>query len=123
MRVWCVKRFWMFLIVAGTAAAQPAEATRDSSIAATARADDRWLSKDKADHLTASAFLVGAQYYVLRGEMQQSHEHSLRLAIVGTLTAGIAKEIYDGVSKRGTPSFKDLAADALGIALAGFLLK
>jgi len=35
--------------------------------------------------------------------------------------AGIGKEIYDGVSKKGTPSWKDLIADGVGILL-GVLL-
>ena len=102
--------------------AQFAHAPADSSGRAIARAPDPWLSKDKMDHVTASAFLTGAQYYLVRQELELSHEQSLRAAMAGALVLGIAKEIYDGVSKRGTPSIKDLLADALGIGLAALLI-
>jgi len=87
------------------------------------RSRDRWLGKDKINHATASAFLVGAQFYAWHGEKGEAHASSLRAALAGTLVLGVAKEIYDGVSKRGTPSFKDLAADALGMAVAALLLR
>jgi uncharacterized protein YfiM (DUF2279 family) len=83
---------------------------------------DAWLDKDKADHLLASAFLTGAQYYALHRELERSHEQSLRIAIGGTLVIGLGKEIYDHVSRKGTPSMKDVVADVLGIAVAAVLL-
>lgn len=33
-----------------------------------------------------------------------------------SLSIGLAKEVYDGVSGKGTPSFKDIIADAAGVA-------
>ncbi len=113
----------MLLPAAGRAVAQSAAVRSDSSTAVLRHSQDRWLSKDKVDHVTASAFLTGAQYYVLRGELEQSHEQSLRFAIAGTLALGVAKEIYDGVSNKGTPSVKDVMADVLGIALATVMLR
>ncbi len=85
-------------------------------------AQDTWIGKDKADHLLASAFLAGAQYYALRREFDWSHERSVNIAVSSTLVIGLGKEIYDHVSRKGTPSVKDLAADVLGIAVAATLL-
>lgn len=85
-------------------------------------APDAWLSKDKADHALASAFLVGAQYYVAHRELERSHEQSMSIAIGSTLVIGLGKEIYDHVSRKGTPSVKDVVADVLGIGVAAILL-
>lgn len=85
-------------------------------------AHDTWISKDKADHALASAFLVGAQYYVAHRELERSHEQSMSLAIGSTLVIGLGKEIYDHVTRKGTPSVKDVVADVLGIAVAAALL-
>lgn len=85
-------------------------------------AQDAWSSKDKADHVLASAFLVGAQYYVAHRELERSHEQSMTIAIGSTLVLGLGKEIYDHVSRKGTPSVKDVVADVLGIAAAAVLL-
>jgi uncharacterized protein YfiM (DUF2279 family) len=121
---WIVKRILVILTgVTQLVAAQPLVAPADSSTsAAKTHGQDQWLGKDKMDHFTASAFVAGAQYYVLRGELEQSHAQSLRFAIAGTMVLGVAKEIYDGVSRRGTPSFKDVVADVVGIGLAAVLL-
>ncbi len=85
-------------------------------------AKDAWISKDKADHLIASAFMAGAQYYLLHRELERSHEQSLGIAIGGTFVIGLGKEIYDHVSRSGKPSVKDVIADVLGIAAATVLL-
>lgn len=93
-----------------------------STIAIKPFAKDTWLSKDKADHALASAFLTGAQYYALHRELDWSHERSVSVAISSTLVIGLGKEVYDHVSRKGTPSVKDMAADVLGIAVAAALL-
>ncbi|NUO83835.1 hypothetical protein HUU05_27480 [candidate division KSB1 bacterium] len=85
-------------------------------------AQDAWISKDKADHLVASAFLTGAQYYLWHRELEHSHEQSLSVAIGTTIAIGLGKEIYDHVSRKGTPSVKDMVADVLGIGVAALLL-
>jgi putative lipoprotein len=79
---------------------------------------DLWLGKDKFDHALASAGLVAAQFYVLHQELEVRGRRSRQIAAGSTLTIGIAKEIYDKVSRRGTPSWKDLLADCVGVALA-----
>lgn len=97
-------------------------ATDTSSAALKPLAQDKWINKDKADHMLASAFLVGAQYYVAHRELERSHEQSMSIAIGSTLVIGLGKEIYDHVSRKGTPSVKDVVADVLGIGVAAVLL-
>lgn len=42
----------------------------------------------------------------------------LWLAVLATLIVGVGKEIiYDKLMKRGTPQWKDLVADLVGIAI------
>jgi uncharacterized protein YfiM (DUF2279 family) len=79
---------------------------------------DLWLGKDKFDHALASAGLTAAQFYVLHQEFEVNDSRSRQIAAGSTLVIGIAKEIYDKVSRRGTPSWKDLFADFIGVALA-----
>lgn len=93
-----------------------------SAIAIRPFAKDAWISKDKADHLIASAFLTGAQYYLVHRELERAHEQSMAIAISSTLVIGLGKEVYDHVSRKGTPSMKDVVADVLGIAVAAALL-
>lgn len=38
-------------------------------------------------------------------------------AALTVLTAGVVKEVYDKLSKNGTPEWKDLLANVVGIAL------
>ena len=81
-----------------------------------------WLAKDKIDHFSVSAFLVGFGYYAARQEWGRSEPASRNAAIGFSLSVGLCKELYDGVSGRGTPSFGDVLADAVGIALAAVLI-
>ena len=70
----------------------------------------------------ASAFLTGMSFYTMRQEFNASESASNGAAVGISLSIGIAKEIYDGASGKGTASFKDIIADAAGIAAAIFLL-
>ena len=79
---------------------------------------DDWLGKDKFDHAMVSAGLVAAQFYFFQAEQNWERQDSRQMAVTSTFAIGVAKEIYDGLSGRGTPSWKDLLADIAGIALA-----
>ena len=81
---------------------------------------DTWFAKDKADHLVTSAFLVGFGYYIIHKELDRSVMASQNITAGFSFSLGISKEIYDGVSQKGRPSYKDLIADLAGIAL-GYL--
>ncbi|MDQ7063039.1 MAG: hypothetical protein Q9P90_02205 [candidate division KSB1 bacterium] len=82
---------------------------------------DPWLGADKFKHIALSAYLLGAQMYIYQQPLGLDERRALGLAVTGTAVIGIGKEIYDGVSGRGQASFKDLAADLLGIALGSLL--
>ena len=73
---------------------------------------DRWLGRDKAYHLAASALIQGASHAALRGAGLEYREASLWAGGV-TATIGVAKELYDRADGRYV-SAKDLTADALG---------
>jgi len=83
---------------------------------------DEWLGKDKFDHALVSAGLVAAQFYFLRQELNMRAAPSGQMAAGSALALGLAKEIYDKASGRGTPSWKDLLADIVGIGVAVLLV-
>ncbi len=78
---------------------------------------DFWIAKDKADHLVASAFLVGLGYYAHNREWHQSQAASRRNAVLFSLSFGLAKEAYDQYYRKSKASWKDLLADAAGCLL------
>jgi uncharacterized protein YfiM (DUF2279 family) len=81
-----------------------------------AQTDDRWLGPDKPVHAFAAGWTAGAGYAAaLELEWEPSDR---RLAAIGTgLAASLAKEARDRWTRDQPFSFKDLAADALGIAV------
>ena len=78
---------------------------------------DPWLGQDKALHFGASA-VIASGTYALGGLWQPSSE-TKRLLLGGSvaLGAGVAKELYDLISRRGSPSWRDLAWDVAGTAV------
>ena len=84
---------------------------------------DRWHGADKYSHFTVSAFLTAGQMFVLQDRTDIAEDRSLAIAVSSTALIGIAKEVYDGVSKKGTPSLKDLLADFVGIGVAVMIFK
>jgi uncharacterized protein YfiM (DUF2279 family) len=83
---------------------------------------DGWFGKDKFDHAMTSAGLVAAQFYFLHQELEWKTSKSRQFAAGSALLGGIAKEIYDKASRRGTPSWKDLLADLIGVGVAVVLI-
>ena len=83
---------------------------------------DAWFSKDKFDHFCASAFLTGLGYYAARKELHNSDPASRNIAVGFSFSLGVSKEVYDKVSKKGTPSYKDIIADVLGTAVAFMII-
>ena len=78
---------------------------------------DKWFAQDKAEHLVVSAFLSGVSCCVFRDFYCNREESSLYLSAILTFGAGLGKEFYDGRTPQGKFSYKDLAADILGIGL------
>jgi uncharacterized protein YfiM (DUF2279 family) len=83
---------------------------------------DKMFAVDKGHHFAASAMIVGLSFYSLHQEMNISRPLSTQASIGVAFSVGAAKEIYDGLSGKGSASFLDLAADVAGIALAALLL-
>ena len=84
------------------------------------RPDDRWFAMDKTKHFFTAALVQSVSFSGLR-MTGLSRSGSLVGATVVAGAVSIGKEIVD---KRGsgTPSFKDLAWDGAGMALAGVML-
>ena len=83
----------------------------------TFRIVDKWLAKDKAEHLVVSAFLTGVSYSVLRDFYRNREESSIYCSTGLALSLGLGKEFHDRRTPQGRFSYKDLAADILGIGL------
>ena len=80
---------------------------------------DPWIAPDKFDHLLLSALLSSSSY--LQMKVHHNEPDAALVSSLGlTLTLGVGKELYD-VIHPGHPSWKDLAADAVG-ALLGALV-
>lgn len=112
----------IFFLFADYVGAKNAVPPADSlSISFNRARHDAWFSPDKAHHFMVSAFLTGLSYYTCKQEFGLSIEKTTMASITLPLTFGIVKEVYDGVSAKGTMSLKDLFADIAGIAV-GFLI-
>ena len=94
-----------------------------SGLASKKSPHDDWLGKDKFDHAITSAGMVAAQFYFLHQELDVNTARSRQIAAGSALAIGLAKEIYDQASGRGTPSWKDLLADVVGVGVALVLVK
>lgn len=83
---------------------------------------DLWFGKDKFDHFCSSAFLTGIGYYGANKEMNKSISASRNIAVGFSLSFGVGKELYDKLSGKGTPSYKDIIADVLGTSIAFIII-
>jgi beta-lactamase class D/uncharacterized protein YfiM (DUF2279 family) len=86
-------------------------------------APDEWLARDKALHFGVSFLLTLSSQYVLVDKARMDEDGALPLATGFSLAVGLGKEAAD--SRRGhSPAFswRDLAADALGVALAALVI-
>jgi uncharacterized protein YfiM (DUF2279 family) len=84
---------------------------------------DRWWAMDKAKHLGGSFLWTLSTQYVLVSKADVSELRALPWSVASGAAIGVAKEAYDW--RRGPTrhfSWKDLAADALGVALAAGLI-
>lgn len=89
--------------------------SESNSSSITSKSEDRWLSKDKALHLTVSLFLTGLTYRVYHDEFRNPEENSRLFAFSFTSLLGIGKEMRDSLTPSATASWKDLTADGVGI--------
>ncbi|MFO7638852.1 MAG: hypothetical protein R6X14_06095 [bacterium] len=82
---------------------------------------DRWLGWDKFWHFSASFVSVGAGYQFCTDRLNLSHPPSAGIALGGTLGLGVGKELLDRYGRQHRFSWKDMAANALGIAAGYFV--
>jgi uncharacterized protein YfiM (DUF2279 family) len=82
--------------------------------------EDRWFAMDKFWHFSASFATVGAAYHLGANRIKFSEPLSTGLALGGTLTLGVTKELCDLAGPEKHFSWKDLAADAAGIGVGYF---
>jgi len=79
---------------------------------------DRWLARDKAQHVVFSGLWTLSTQYVLVNKADWAEAEALPASIASGATIGIVKELYDASRLTGRASGKDLVADAVGIGLA-----
>ncbi|MBO8131898.1 MAG: VanZ family protein [Candidatus Marinimicrobia bacterium] len=79
---------------------------------------DKWLAFDKYQHLTASFFLVTANYYFFNRYNDYSSQNAKKYSAIVTFNIGLLKEFYDRYYKKTYFSRKDLVIDMVGIGLA-----
>jgi len=84
---------------------------------------DEWLARDKALHLGVSFLATLSSQYVWVDKGDLSNGEALSLSVGSALALGLAKEVLDARRPRD-PHFcwRDLAADAAGVALAAGLI-
>ena len=82
---------------------------------------DRWFAIDKFWHFSASFVTVGAAYQFSSDRVRLSPPWPTSLALGGTLTVGVTKELCDLAGPSKHFSWKDLVADAAGICVGYFV--
>jgi len=81
---------------------------------------DRWFAVDKFWHFSASFATVGAAYHLSANRIKLSSPWPTSLALGGTLTLGVTKELCDLAGPSRHFSWKDLTADAAGVCVGYF---
>jgi uncharacterized protein YfiM (DUF2279 family) len=79
---------------------------------------DRWLGRDKGQHVVVSGLWTLSTQYVLVNKADWTAADALPASVASGAAIGLAKELYDASRPTGTASGKDLVADAVGIGLA-----
>ncbi len=83
------------------------------------RPPDRWLGIDKVQHAALSFLWTLSSQYTLVNKIEMSERRALPFSVGSAALLGLSKELYDGsTAPRNAFSYRDLAADAFGIALA-----
>ena len=84
---------------------------------------DEWIARDKAMHLGTSFLMTLAGQYVLTDKGTMTNGEALPVAAGSALALGLAKEVMDSQRERD-PHFcwRDLAADAVGVALGAAVI-
>ena len=87
------------------------------------RPPDAWLGFDKAQHAAFSFLWTLGSQYTLVNKIDVSEGRALPFSVGSGAVLGLAKEVYDARWGRHRYfSYRDLAANAVGLALAAGLI-
>lgn len=112
------------LVLSASSTAQPVrQDTTSAPVASSTLVADPWLGHDKAMHAGASfALTLGGQLVLTQGA-GLANDRALPISAGTTLTLGVMKELTDRRRDRYPLfSWRDLVADALGIAVAAVVV-
>ena len=83
---------------------------------------DKWFAIDKLQHFSYSCLISLGCQYVLVNKQNNSEEESLPISSALSFSAGLLKELNDNREKNGFFSWKDMVANAAGIAVAAVII-
>jgi len=86
------------------------------------RPSDNWIGRDKAKHFLASMLITGGSMWVAKNKWGIDAGSSRNFGISVGISAAFAKEILDKNGRTAHFSWRDIAADFLGIIAGGILL-
>ncbi|TET16417.1 MAG: hypothetical protein E3J78_08810 [Candidatus Cloacimonadota bacterium] len=82
---------------------------------------DEWIAIDKFFHVAASAGITGLSYHLYHCQYNNPEKKSVYFSLSFATASGLGKEFIDAQYRKTGWSWKDITADAVGIAL-GYLL-
>ena len=94
----------------------------DTSISSSNRFQDDWFGEDKAHHAVMSFMLTWGGTMIHDLMHDHGSNQDIRAGAGFSITLGLAKEIRDSRMSNNRFSWKDIAADLLGIAMAVLFL-
>ena len=83
---------------------------------------DKWFAIDKLQHFSYSCLVSLGCQYILVNKNSNTEEESLPISSALSFTAGLLKELDDDRRENGFFSWKDMVANAVGIAVAAVSL-
>ena len=83
---------------------------------------DRWFAIDKLQHFSYSCLVSLGCQYILVNKNSNTEEESLPISSALSFSAGLLKELNDNRGKNGFFSWKDMVANAAGIAVAAVII-
>jgi len=112
---------FIILLITGSGFAQTINSEPDSSRHKNAAVQDDWFGRDKLQHFIASAYLTGFGSGLSQQVFGCDEQAGGRYGAAFGITLGFGKELYDRFGRKQIFSWKDIAADALGV-LVGLLM-
>ena len=83
---------------------------------------DKWFAIDKLQHFSYSCLISLGCQYVLVNKQNNTEEESLPVSSALSFSAGLLKELDDNRRENGFFSWKDMVANAVGIAVAAVII-